>query len=202
MPIIINQQINEDVRLIVWHITENIPQLQEFVNPYVTDLSRPKTENLHWLSSRACIASFFCSPFTINKDQANKPNLFLNGQSYHLSITHSFQYAAVIFSKHTEVGIDIEKIDERIDRVKNKFCNDTELKWSDTDIIKMAIIWSSKETLYKLYGKKEIDFKTQLLITPKDENLVMGKIDANDFFLINKIHIQRLGEYILTYTLK
>jgi phosphopantetheinyl transferase (holo-ACP synthase) len=202
MPIIINQQINEDVRLIVWHITENIPQLQELVNPYVTDLSRPKTENLHWLSSRACIAAFFCSPFTVNKDHANKPNLLLNGQSYHLSISHSFQYAAVIFSKHMEVGIDIEKIDERIDRVKNKFCNETELKWADTDITKLAIIWSSKETLYKFYGKKEIDFKKQLLITPLDDNSVMGKIETADFFLINKIHIQRLGEYIITYTLK
>ncbi len=185
----------------MWHITENIPQLQNIVRTFITDSSRPKTENLHWLSSRACLATIFQRPITILKDHKNKPNMLVDGQPFYLSITHSFQYAAVIFSRQTEVGIDIEKLDERINRVKNKFCNDVELEWADNQILNLAMIWSAKETLYKLYGKKELDFKNHLLIQKNDGVTMKGKIDIGVFVLECSIQTKLFDGYILTYTM-
>lgn len=126
--------------------------------------------------------------------------MLVDGEPFYLSITHSFQYAAVIFSRQTEVGIDIEKLDDRINRVKNKFCSDVELEWADNQILNLAMIWSGKETLYKLYGKKELDFKNHLLIQKHDGATLKGKIDTGVFVLECYIHTKLFDGYIITYT--
>lgn len=153
----------------VWKITESAETLSHYLNNLTDNETKTPKHNLHWLASRAALATHFGvdTSITINKDQHNKPSMVVNGETYHLSITHSGTYAAVMFSKHKTVALDLEKIDDRVGRVAHKFINGAEaeiLQQSKNLIHDQTLIWSAKETLYKFYGEKELDFKLHMTI--------------------------------------
>src|SRR5690606_36591656 len=97
--------------------------------------------------------------FNISYDENGKPYLN-NGLAF--SISHSGIYAAIIINK-TGCGIDIEKISPKVERIKHKFLNDTDLELIDSlDDYPLKILtmyWCAKEALYKLYGNKKLIFK-------------------------------------------
>jgi len=164
-----------------------------------------KSENLHWLASRALVNYIFPNKKTeISKDLFNKPSLKIDDNEFHISITHSFEFAAIIVSKNKTVAIDIEKLDERIQRVKHKFMRDDEMQYvkKENATEMLVTIWSAKETLYKYYGKKELDFKENLKIEPftflsKFElSGLIQKENLNQKLITNA---EVIDGYILTY---
>lgn len=170
-------------------------------NQLIDDQTASPRNNLHWLSSRVMIATLFTGKtIHVVKDVYNKPKLYVDGRSYFISISHSFQYAVVLISDTHEVAVDIEKYDARIDRVKHKFCSTTELAYAST-LEQLTIIWSAKETLYKYYGKKEVLFQTELQIESfeTDSTELIGCIRKNDFNKCLTISKQNIAGYCLTW---
>ena len=105
MPIVIYKQVSEDTVLAIWKITESKEVLFAFIGSDFYE-ETIRHENLHWLASRAIIRGLFPdNNFEITKDIYNKPYLNIDNIDYHISITHSFQYAAVIVSKTKNVAI-------------------------------------------------------------------------------------------------
>ncbi len=72
-----------------------------------------------------------------------------------ISISHSYPFAALAISQK-RVGIDMERIQPKIVRVKHKFLNDAELSWTETEdeVELLTVIWAVKEALYKLHLSK------------------------------------------------
>ncbi|QFG52629.1 4'-phosphopantetheinyl transferase family protein [Chryseobacterium sp.] len=72
-----------------------------------------------------------------------------------ISISHSYPFAALAISQK-RVGIDMERIQPKIVRVKHKFLNDAELSWTETEdeVELLTVIWAVKEALYKLHPSK------------------------------------------------
>lgn len=73
-----------------------------------------------------------------------------------ISISHSFPYASLAISKK-KIGIDLEKIQSKILKIKYKFLNEKELSWvenSPNEKELLTIIWAIKEALYKLHSSK------------------------------------------------
>ena len=204
MPLYLNKQVSEDTVLAIWKITEHRDELSTFIGIDFFELEQRK-ENLHWLASRALISTIFRNlKIELTKDAFNKPSLKIDGKDYHISITHSFQFAAIIVSKNKTVGIDIEKQDERIQRVKHKFMREDEMYFlTKEDESNMLItIWSAKETLYKFYSKKELDFKINLCIEPfvfKPKFELSGSIIKENKKETLKINVELIEGYILTY---
>ena len=68
--------------------------------------------------------------------------------------------AAVIIYEGKKVGVDIEKISERILKIKNKFLSPEELKFiaSSNELEQLHVCWGAKESLFKLYGKGSLPF--------------------------------------------
>lgn len=187
----------------VWKITENA----ETLTSYLTNLTDKETltpkHNLHWLASRAALVTHFGvdALIVITKDKYNKPSMMVNGEAYHLSITHSGIYAAVLFSKYRTVALDLEKVDDRIGRVAHKFVNAAEaelLQQSKNLIHDQALIWSAKETLYKFYGEKELDFKLHMTIFTNNPMQLRGCLHkrAPQFY---DMQATLIDDYILTY---
>jgi phosphopantetheinyl transferase len=84
-----------------------------------------------------------------------------------ISISHSHELCAVIIHEEENTGIDIQQIDEKINRIAGRFLSDEELEWcSNTRQRTMA--WSMKESLYKIYGIGSYVFREQLLLEPFD----------------------------------
>ena len=97
-------------------------------------------------------------------DQHRKPHLADN--SYHIGISHTSQWVAIILHPTKHVGIDIETIMPRVGKVRAKFLSDIENQSVlPNDYTTLTTYWCAKETAYKWYGKKEVDFATHLKIT-------------------------------------
>ena len=73
-------------------------------------------------------------------------------KDFEISVTHSFPYAALAISKH-KIGIDIEPFNSKIKRIQHKFLEATEAGFieKEKEIAYLTVIWSLKESLYKIH---------------------------------------------------
>ncbi|MCO5269655.1 MAG: 4'-phosphopantetheinyl transferase superfamily protein [Brumimicrobium sp.] len=86
-------------------------------------------------------------------------------QEGYISISHSYNVVGIAYCKDFLVGLDLEPIREKALLVKHKFLSDSEYQNNDTSSEEeMTKIWSGKEALYKLAGRKKIIFKENLLL--------------------------------------
>lgn len=124
MPLVYQHNINEDTRLGIWHITEPEDFFQQRV-PVKKDVSHPH-KRLQHLAGRYLLPALF-KDFPLEEIQvADTRKPFLHNEQYHFSISHCGHYAAAIVSATQRVGVDIELVTPKIDRVKHKFVSDEE----------------------------------------------------------------------------
>lgn len=96
-------------------------------------------------------------------DQHRKPHLADN--SYHIGISHTSEWVAIILHPTKQVGIDIETIMPRVGKIRSKFLSTIENQSVlPNDYTTLTTYWCAKEAAYKWYGKKEVDFATHLKI--------------------------------------
>ena len=130
-------------------------------------------------------------------DAYGKPHL--SKGSMGISISHSFQYLVIGVGIEQKLGIDLEKIDRPFEKLAHKFVTDKEMEWvKGTE--DLALIWSAKEALYKVYGRKNLDFKKHLAILKKeDPTTLTGQIAKNGMQLQLPVFYEEiLNGFILT----
>lgn len=89
---------------------------------------------------------------------------FIEGEGY-ISISHTHRYVGIAMNKEHTVGLDLETHRSTIANVQHKFLNDHEKNvFNIASYLEVTKIWSAKEALYKLAGRKKIIFKTELLL--------------------------------------
>jgi 4'-phosphopantetheinyl transferase len=213
MPIFQLTNLNQNTVLAVWKITESRDLLFAQLSDRISDAGKNRHDNIHWLASRCLLQELYPdSSIELIKDAFNKPSLLINRKPYSVSITHSFDFAAVMVSSTQNVALDLEKVDERVARVAHKFIRpderfgalDLKAGRSDAATLYYTIIWSAKETLYKYYGKKELDFLANLRIQPflfhPDGLMIEGCITKNNYALNLPIAVRVFETYVLTYS--
>jgi 4'-phosphopantetheinyl transferase EntD len=92
---------------------------------------------------------------------------FLSPKDAEISITHSFPFAAIAISKN-KIGIDIEKFNPKILRVIDKFTYENERGFIpfDNEVTFYTIIWSVKESMYKIHHSKHWSLKKHYEVRP------------------------------------
>ena len=86
-------------------------------------------------------------------------------EDFHFSISHCGDFAAAIVSENKPVGIDVELITPKIELVKNKFLRESEINLSTINNHQLlTLFWSSKEAIFKWYGKGGISFKKNIIL--------------------------------------
>ncbi len=206
MPIISIQNITNEITLGIWKITETKADFVNLLGNHLFDLSKPvnPAENvgIHWFASRVLLQNLFdADRIEIHKNENNKPTLYIDHEKYFISISHSYEYVGIMFSKTHEIGLDIEKVDDRIHRVSNKFLNENEQLFAESKLVK-TLIWSAKESMYKWYGKKELDFKLNmeaLLFEAKNEGVFNCLLHKNEINKAIEMHYYQLENYVFTY---
>lgn len=202
MPIYQYKNINNNVKLGIWFINEEINELQSLAEKLQLNLDNiPNVKNevriKQWLVTRLLLNGFFTDT-TIIYDEKGKPFL---SNGWNISISHSGSYVAILLNKENNCGIDIEKINTKVARIKHKFLNEVDLK-NITNEQDLTIYWSAKEALYKFYGKKEVLFIENLFIEnfSSDNKMFIGIIDMPD--LKSKLNLvwEKIENYILVYT--
>jgi phosphopantetheine--protein transferase-like protein len=83
-------------------------------------------------------------------------------------------------SKRRPVGIDIEQIKQKVERIAHKFMRPTELAFIDDQhkLEQMYVCWCAKEAVYKCYGQKEVSFLDDITLHPFDFN-AEGQLNAD-----------------------
>ena len=92
---------------------------------------------------------------------------FLFPKDAEISITHSFPFAAIAISRN-KIGIDIEKFNPKILRVIDKFTYENERGFIpfDNEVTFYTIIWSVKESMYKIHHSKHWSMKNHYEVKP------------------------------------
>ena len=84
----------------------------------------------------------------------------------YISVAHTTGAVAVVIAD-TPVGVDIELLHRGFDRVASRYLSAEELALSSDDRW-LAMVWSAKEAMYKLYGRKGVDLVEELRVTAYD----------------------------------
>ncbi len=77
-------------------------------------------------------------------------------EGYHISISHTLGYVAVILSRDYEVGVDIEYVSDRVNRISSRFLRDDEV-FADLTEISLEEATSGKYRMFQgmFLGTKE-----------------------------------------------
>lgn len=120
-------------------------------------------------------------------------------RGYHVGVTHTKGYAALMLSKNCDVACDIEHFSDRVERIKSKFLRKDE-KADDLD--SLLVHWCGKETVYKLFPEDSLQF-SQMRVGPfstmsdwacEVENMKRGEKVRVDFELTM--------QFVLTYAFR
>ncbi|RZJ74981.1 MAG: 4'-phosphopantetheinyl transferase superfamily protein [Flavobacterium sp.] len=187
MPVVFNKKIDDQSVLAVWKIEETEEQLLSSLQlkqhelDVIASLSNGKRA-LHWLATRVLLRTMLNTADYIDcqMDEHGKP--YLVNSDTHISLSHSYDYAAVIISKGKQVGVDIELIKMKIKSIKHKFLSDVELaqKQIGDNTNGLYVAWCAKEAIYKWHGKKGLEFKQHIHIKPfklKDEGSLQALVE-------------------------
>jgi len=155
--------ISPKTQVFIWKIEESIEELKTGISLTESNEARLNSmkSDLHqkgFLSIRHLLKELNLTDADLIYDEFGKPHLDNNR---FISITHSFNFTAIIYSTETEVGIDIEKQRDKILKIAHKFTPFEEYKTianHDALVSKLTIVWGAKESLYKIYGKKKLLF--------------------------------------------
>ncbi len=211
MPLFISKTVFESAKLGVWKIEEDKEyflkqlSLSEDERQLVGDMKGRRP--IEWLSSRHLvhIMSERSKRAIILKDEHGKP--YIKDSDHHISFSHSHGMAAAIASPDS-VGIDIQFVVPKITRITKKFINNSE--WKEIDLFHSSthldlfhIIWGAKESLYKAYGIRSLDFKAHMQVSNIEWDGQYGecngeirKEEYNEKF---SIFAQKIQNHILVY---
>lgn len=201
MPVIY-EHVNDFAKIAIWHIAEEKKFFLKKV-PLQRVITHPHKQLQH-LAGRYLLQHLYPDfPYHL-MEIADTRKPFLPDEEYHFSISHCGDYAAVIVSKNHRVGIDIEIITPKIERVKDKFLNEEELKWSASQSInQLTLLWSCKEAIFKWYGNTEVDFRKHIHLKGFDlsaEEIINCEF-VKDVKVSLKLHYKFFDELCLAWVI-
>lgn len=155
----------------------------------------------HNLAARV-LANTVCPEFDIlEKDEYGKP--YFESASFKISLTHAGKFAGFMQKENDDCGMDMEQITERVRRIVSKFIRPDEEEFLQHDINGMYLLWCAKETLYKYYGLKSLDFKEHLKVDYQkltNKGTLNGHILKGDYYKELSFDYEFFDEYLLTHT--
>lgn len=194
----------------MWEIEEDYDTLFSSLRLDDDELERlesfkSNSRKLEWLSVRALIKDMLGRKSRIIYNAEKKP--FLKGNSWNISISHSYNLTSIFVSKSKRVGIDLELMSHKISSISHKFINSQEVITDDPDLKRyhLYLHWCAKEAMYKICDKQDINFKENLTVfpfLPADEGTLKGRVlnskGLEDFLLRYK----KYKDYSIVWTCK
>lgn len=210
MAVVNIREVYPDVSLGLWQMDESPEQLFDLyphLLPYRSSLDdkyKNDGRKLEFLAIRALMYEMLRVNGASKGLLSHAGDFTHNGQGkplfrgYHVSISHTKGYAALILSKKSEVAVDIEYMSDRVERIASKFLRKDERADS---LDSKLVHWCAKETVFKLFSEENLLFE-DMRVKPFDtmsdwacdvENLKSGKTARVDFELAM--------DFVLTYSM-
>ena len=213
----------------LWHLTETPAEL--WPQLAAADDYRPLLparadgpRQAQWLAGRVLVqqvlrnTAFVAADAlpTLRNEAAGRPFLIGPDPVPAVSLSHSGAWVAVLLAPPgTAVGIDVEIARDKAQRIASKFLTNEELAAVEavsptlgsaaavTELF--SLLWSAKETLFKLAGRRGIIFRQNLLLDlPPGPWPAAGELPArlvlSDTISRHRIcYFQPAAGYVLTY---
>ncbi|MDB5268266.1 MAG: hypothetical protein JWP58_1306 [Hymenobacter sp.] len=221
MPLHSIQRLSPTAVLGLWYLTETpetlwaaLPNSEAYraLLPATADARR----QAQWLAGRRLAHALFgelpapLPPETlVQNDATGRPWLLGAPADTVVSLSHSGEWAAAVLTQGGRAGVDVELIRDKAQRLAGKFLAENEWAHARAATADMAadphytLLWSAKESLYKLAAQRGIIFRQQLLLqefTPEisgeiPATLVLGGAETRHRIC----YTQPAPGYVLTY---
>ncbi|WP_295236977.1 4'-phosphopantetheinyl transferase superfamily protein [Sediminibacterium sp.] len=207
MPIYYQQNINDFTQLAVWKIEES--------ESFFTQLVTVQQQVTHPHKRLQHLAGRFLLPYLypnfpsdlIQIADTRKP--YLPNEAYHFSISHCGDYAAAIVSSTQRVGVDVELVTHRVNKIRHKFLHPSELSNWDIEAMEeqekfrtLTLLWSAKEAMFKWWGRGDIDFSECMQVeknTLKSSGILNARFQKDKFTASLELHYRLTNELSLVW---
>jgi len=203
---------------IIWRINESEEELRaqlqhpELYADKVATLKPGSRRMLEVLATRCAMKALFDEEKEVLYTPEGAPYL---AEGPYISISHTQGYAAVI-SASCPVGIDIERLGKRVERVVSQFLKpeeniclqlaadrielDNSFPW-DAYTLMLHLAWSAKETAYKVLGHDYYDLRRRTSVIHFDATTQTMLLAVDDRKRPLRIHCEADKEFVMTYIL-
>ncbi|GAB4134225.1 MAG: hypothetical protein OHK0045_23330 [Raineya sp.] len=178
-------------------------KIQEDISFFLNFLTEQEKQSFHHIShpnkqvefaAVRYLARIVCENFLhlsyegIEKNENGKP--FLKEVLYEISVSHCLPYVAIALHPSQSVGVDVEREQAKLLKVAPRVFSEKELLFCNNSLQKTCIVWSCKETLYKIYAKKGLSFQTDLIVNAFDElhQTIQSKIQTAHYQKICQLY--------------
>ena len=209
MPLYKTIIVNKTTKVIIWKIEESYDDLSKGIT--LSRNSKDRVENMRsdlhkrgFMSVRHLLAEFKYIDTDLYYDELGKPHL---KDGKYISITHSFNFSAVIVSADNHVGVDVEKQRDKIVKIAHKFTPFEEYKTlanHEALVRKLTIVWGAKESLYKIYEEEGLSFLQHIDIQDFyfDTAQTSGTVTFNGNVSNYSIHFLEFEGFTCVYALQ
>lgn len=192
----------------VWKIEETVDELSATIPQVKADaenacrLFASAKRQLEYVAVRALVYTLLRRYPAICYKESGKP--YLADRSLFLSVSHTAGYAAVLFSEKYEVGIDIERVSERVMNIRQRFLASDE---KPETLYPILLHWSAKETVFKIIDEENIEFSRHFHVSGLEEGCFEQKKEETGQFRLTcqktdqqfKIYYKTTADHVLTY---
>ena len=221
MPLHTIQRLSPAAVLGLWHLTETpaelwatLPHAAAYAPllPATADARR----QAQWLAGRRLTHSLVgelptpLPPETlVQNDPTGRPWLAGAPADTVLSLSHSGAWVAAVLARGGRAGVDVELIRDKAQRLAGKFLAENEWARARAAVAPAnagahyTLLWSAKETLYKLAARRGIIFRQQLLLhefSPQTSGEIPATLALSGAQTRHRIcYTQPAPGYVLTY---
>lgn len=209
MPLTERNRRGEQITYGIWQIEEPSSYFEARLDLSESELEQISTlkgrRKLEWLASRWLlhIIADHDQRVELKKDLYGRP--FMAGLDRHISISHTHGFTTAILADRP-TGIDIQVRVEKIYRIDHKFLSTEEL--SNVNPLRrqefLHVYWGAKECLYKAYGRRQLDFKRDLVIHPfnLEQGFTKGLIKKESPGMTFDIYFECRKDYVFVYSIQ
>lgn len=190
----------------IWKMEENLTELESMYEVKEAEMPvyyafRNDRRRKEWLTVRILLRTLLGREVEICYHPSGKP--YLKDESFFISITHTIGFVGVRLAHHP-VALDMEYYSKRVLHLIPRFVSVEELQYINPDYdVEMALVmWSAKETLFKLFDISDVAFDEHLFVSDLkygDKGVFKGRVEKDGFYAEVKLQFEIIGELILVY---
>ncbi len=155
MPLLDTIYYPDETALHLWHLAETVEELSECCRRLELKLpSAPENccekRKAELLAEALLLHRIFGNDVALGHTAGGAPTVDVD--NCHISISHTKGWVCIARNDGHRIGVDIERCDSRVLRVREKFLSPGEMSAiGHNDIIANTLAWTAKEALYKLF---------------------------------------------------
>lgn len=189
MSLIEIRQLSYKTRIGLWRMDDDMPPQQS--------LTQRQKERIA-VHSLLGVMMPSADRMTMAHEASGKPFLMLDEKpckELSVSVSHTRGFAVLMLSEEAQVGIDIEYRSDRVENIASRFIHPSESAFSTEEKL---LLWSAKETIYKLFSTDRLDFFDMLLKSWGSDTMLLENHKRR---LAVNVHFETTPDYVLTYAL-